>query len=155
MKGRAIGVVLMAVLLPAMAPSRPLQAQASLSATQNLVFGQLTPGVPKRIAPTDVINRGEYHMTGVGTFSVMFSLPANLASTTTSATIPISFGATDAVIKKGNQSTTFDPRAGTSIKLTNGQGDADIMLGGTATPAAGQLAGTYQATITVYYIQTG
>lgn len=155
MTGRVFRAIAFAAMLPLAAWARPVNAQATFSATQNLVFGQLTPGVAKHVPTTDVINHGEYHMNGVGTFNVRFILPTTLQSTTTSATIPLTFSTTDASITFKNNTTTFNPATGTSIRLTNGQKDADIKLGGTATPASGQLAGTYKATITVYCIQTG
>jgi hypothetical protein len=155
MTGRVFRAIAIAALMLLATRTPPVQAQATFLSTQPLVFGQLTPGVAKHVPTTDVINHGEYHMNGIGTFNVLFVLPASLQNTTNAATIPLTFSTTDASIKHNTTTTTFDPSAGTSIKLTNGKPDADISLGGTATPAAGQLAGTYQATITVYCIQTG
>jgi hypothetical protein len=155
MTGRVFRVIAVAAMLPLAARARPVNAQATFSATQNLVFGQLTPGVAKHVLTTDVINHGEYHMNGEGTFNVLFVLPTVLQSTTTAATIPLTFSATDAAITFKGSTTSFNPATGTSIRLTHGQQDADIKLGGTASPTAGILAGTYTATITVYCIQTG
>jgi hypothetical protein len=152
---RLNGAIAVLMLLMSAGSVRPLQGQATLSPVQNLTFGQLVPGVATRVAPTDVIRRGELTISGFGTFSIMFTLPTVLRNDANGATIPLTFGAADGMIKRDGQVQTFSPAAGATVKLLNPHPSADIYLGGTAQPSANQLAGTYSATVTVYYIQTG
>jgi len=133
---------------------RPAAAQVLVVPEQNLDFGSLTPGVPVTVTPTDVLRRGNLTVQGRGRFSLTFQLPAALVSTT-GATIPLTFGATDGRVEVRHKVDAFDPRAGTTVRINPADQQASIFLGGRAQPAAGQPAGSYQATITVMIVQTG
>ena len=133
---------------------RPLSGQATMATQQNLSFGQLTPGVPMVVAPTDVLRRAEVGIAGSGNFSMQFVLPAYLENIRGDR-IPLTFRATDGRVQIRNNATVVDPRAAFDVKIPKGQGSANIYLGGTATPAAGQVAGTYQATIVLMIVNSG
>jgi hypothetical protein len=133
---------------------RPLSGQATMTTQQNLSFGMLTPGVPMVVAPTDVLKRAEVAIVGSGKFSLQFILPSAMVDAA-GRQIPLTFRNTDGRVQIKNNTTVVDPRSAFNINIPKGQGAADIYLGGTATPAPGQVAGTYQATIVLMIVNSG
>lgn len=124
--------------------------QANVQAVQGLQFGQLFPGSSTRVAPTDVGRRGEVQVEGQGVYQIQFILPRVLTSAD-GAMLPVTFGAADGVLIRGTAGApeSFDPNTGTSVSLTGGVQDAQIFLGGTASPGRTQAAGVYTANVTI------
>ena len=146
--------VVVPALMLVLGGMRPLSAQATMATRQNLSFGQVTPGVPMVVAPTDVLKRAQVTVQGSGNLSMQFVLPAYLQSAQ-GAQIPLTFRTADALVQMKNKTNVVNPTAPFSIRIPPGQGSADIYLGGTATPSTGQVAGTYQATIVLMIVNPG
>ncbi len=124
-------------------------------ALSDLDFGTVLPGVPSAIDRHDR-RAALFEVRGSPDASVRIdlALPSALLSTG-SATLPISFSATDgfADFSRGRppRGTVFDPHA--PLIMTLGpNGRVYVRLGGTALPARPQAGGAYHATIvlTVY-----
>jgi hypothetical protein len=150
LRSRTWRVALLGALL-ALPGLRPLSAQVTVLPRQGLGFGQLTPGVPATVTTSDVARRAEYLLQGVGQSQMLLVLPTRLTNAK-GATIPLSFGATDALVKWKSRQSVVNPNAGFTVKTTPADGDAVLYLGGTASPAVGQQAGTYTATITLMIV---
>ncbi len=149
---RHVAAVAVGAGLLAGAASSPAQAQGvTVAVQQALSFGRLTPGVAQPISAGDAVNRGAVTVQGLGQFTVQLQLPTTLAGPR-GATLPVVFGASDGVVETKNRSVPFDPRVGTTVKLTNGQPSATIGIGGTAQPAASQGAGSYTGSIVVMVV---
>jgi hypothetical protein len=129
----------------------PAAARAqSVVGTQNLNFGNVIPGVPTTILRTDAVNSGQIRITGAGFFrsvTVRFTLPT-VMNGPSGATMPVTFGATDAGISWqgtiGTQ-TVFNPNSPFTYTLFLGTGT--VYLGGRVNPAPAQTAGSYTGTI--------
>lgn len=124
--------------------------QASVVTVQGLRFGELFPGSSTRVGPDDVAQRGEVQVEGRGNYQIQFILPDALVAPS-GATLPVTFVAGDGVVIRGTAGSpeSFDPNLGVAVALTGGVGDAQIFLGGTASPGQAQAAGTYSATVTI------
>ena len=83
-----------------------------------------------------------------------FYLPGYLENVT-GARIPLVFSATDGLLIVKNRANRFNPAQTLSVKLNPSDNEAEIYLGGTASPAPGQVAGRYSATITVVIVPNG
>ena len=129
-------------------------AQVLVAAERNLDFGQLTPGVATVVAPSDLTRSAQLRVDGRGTYQVSFQLPTELTSPA-GHTIPLVFGPADGLLTIRNKVTSFDPTTTTSFRINPAQREAQLNLGAQATPAAGQVAGFYSATIVVMVVQTG
>ncbi len=135
------------------AGSARAEAQVQVNASQELAFGTLVAGVPKAIARTDGSRAGKFTIQGpVGALvTLQLVLPAGLNGPG-GATLPLTFGSTDAGYAPNNDLGTqdaFDPRIPRTATLGN-NGRGVVSLGGTATAAAsGQAGGSYTATLTL------
>ncbi len=144
---------LIPLLLIALAPPRTAAAQTMVQGVRDLDFGVVIQGVAKQVLPSDPINSGQFYFRtpGIGSrVRVQFTLPAQLNGPA-GATMPITFGATDAIAKGTAASSipvTFDPRATASFTMTT-SADANVWLGGRVTPAAAQRVGSYTNTVTL------
>jgi len=123
-------------------------AQLDVTPGSTLDFGNVTPGVASSVAYG---SGGSFSITGGGGASIDldFTLPANLSDGTNN--LPISFSSTDANWEDGTTSSgsnEFDPNAGTTLNFPS-DGDMTVFIGGTVTPGAGQVAGTYTGSITL------
>lgn len=138
------------VILAGAGPAAAQGGQANVVPVQGLQFGQLFPGIDMRIAPSDVGRRGEVQVDGRGRYQIQFILPTEL-TTADGATLPVTFGAADGVLIRGTAGApeSFDPNVGASVSLSGGVQDAQIFLGGTASPAQTQQSGVYTANITI------
>jgi hypothetical protein len=132
----------------------PASAQVLVIAEQNLSFGQLTPGVPMIVDPTDVGRRASYTIDARGKFALVFQLPTHLRNAQ-GATIPVVFGNTDGRVEIRHKATIFDPTAGVSIHVNPADINAQVYLGGRALPLLGTAAGSYSAAIVMMVVQTG
>lgn len=127
---------------------RPLTVRA----VRGLSFGGVFPGVPLVVARTDPANSGQYDVTGTKDASVQltFTLPVALAGPG-GASLPLLFSGNDAGYSQsqtiGSQ-VAFDPKQVFNAVLS-GNGRGSVFLGGTASPAESQAAGTYTATVTL------
>ena len=139
----------------------PLQAQVrvlTVTAVQNLRFGTVLPGVSDHMLRTDATGAGRLDLRGTNNAQVqmVFTLPTTMAGPA-GATMPISFGSTDAGFSPSRSiasQTVFDPRAAALGRLS-GTGRAAIFLGGTANPGPSQRSGAYTGTITLTASYTG
>jgi hypothetical protein len=129
-------------------------AQVLITSDQNLTFGQVTPGVPMQVMPTDITRRAALTVSGRGRYRMTFVLPAVLNGPA-GQQIPVTFGATDGRVEIRNRVESFDPVAGHEFRINPADDAAQIYLGGRATPGAGVKAGTYTATIVMTIVQTG
>jgi Domain of unknown function (DUF4402) len=139
---------------PLSAQGRPL----TVTGTRNLAFGTVIPGVAEPVTRTDPVRSGEFRLRGERNSVIQFTfvLPASMAGPS-GATLPLSFGATDAGFSPTESITNqvgFDPRAVATGRLSN-NGRGSIFLGGTANPGPAQRAGAYSATITLTVSYTG
>ncbi len=133
--------------------SQPLAAQSTVTGIRNLAFGPVIRGVPSAVSPNDPIRSGRFYVRHVlgGRVQLRFTLPSQLARVAGGASLPITFGATDAVAR-GTAPTslpiTFNPRATRNFNLVT-SADFFVNLGGRVSPAAGQATGAYSGTITL------
>jgi hypothetical protein len=142
--------------------SIPAQAvvQTALTATtvRGLDFGATFGGIARTVLPTDVTS-GEVTLTGGANAEVAVTfttLPATL--TGPGAPIPLTYGANAAAYNAAGTragATTFDPVSGKTTRLNNTTGLLSLYLGGTVTPAANQVAGTYNGTVNLSAAYTG
>jgi spore coat protein U-like protein len=166
------------VLLAALAAPRLAQAQVSALITasadvnntaltianqQGILFGTVVAGTPTTINPQTSASAGFFVIQGArrAEISVTFTLPAELRAGTGPYTIPLTFGATAACgrdrLPQGG-CTLFDPATGLVDRIRNQappNNHYHIWLGGTISPAAGQMGGVYTATVTMTVTYTG
>ncbi len=132
----------------------PLAGQRPLTVTgiQPLAFGTLIPGIPSQVLRTDPAKSGRFDVGGPHDTQgqVTFTLPSVLTGPA-GATLPLAFGGSDAGYSQsqniGSQ-VAFDPMQPFVITFS-GQGRGSVFLGGTASPAPTQPAGSYTGTITL------
>lgn len=138
------------VVLAGAGPGSAQGAEANVVPVQGLQFGQLFPGASTRVAPADVGRRGEVQVEGLGKYQIQFILPTELTAPS-GATLPVTFGAADGVVVRGTAGSpeSFDPNVGTTVVLLGGVSEAQIFLGGTASPGQDQAAGAYTANVTI------
>lgn len=134
----------------------PLGAQepsgATITPIQGLGFGQLIGGFTEAVPPTDVLQRAHIVIEGDRKLDLRFVLPTTLQSVTGS-TIPLAFGSADGIVSLENRPTVvFNPNAPFTVPFQKKRGLAQVYLGGVATPAPDQAAGTYSATVTILLI---
>jgi hypothetical protein len=131
----------------------PASSQVELLPVQDLAFGQLQPGIPEVVLPTDAARRAHVNVTGQGDWIATFTLPAELTSSE-GATLPLVFGPTDGYAGRNNSFTLFDPNQPFTFRGQRNR-PYSIYLGGTADPAINQASGTYSATIIIFIAQAG
>jgi len=156
-------VLLIACVIVA-APRSPAWAQGNagrpLSAfsRQTLDFGLLFSGTPSKVSRFDALRAGQFELRGAkgSEIRVDLGLPATMAGPG-GARLPLVFApgdggyAQDGII---GTAAPFDPRA-PLVTTLSGNGRLYLFLGGTATPAAAQSAGSYSGTIIVTIAYTG
>jgi hypothetical protein len=145
---RQFPVLLLGILA---AGSRPAAAQLQVTGIRNLAFGTVIAGIPSQVTPTDPSRSGQFEiiLPANSTVRLNFTLPSVLNGPS-AATMPISFGASDALIvgtDPGSVPTTINMKSNKKYTLTSSRNE--IFLGGTVSPAASQPAGNYSATITL------
>ena len=154
----------------ALAAARPVQAQSAtvnvsatvqtpltVATTRPLDFTTVFPGLAKTITPAGATS-GLVQVTGQASaqVSVSFVTPANL--TNGANNLPITFGGTAACHNTTNSTsgcTSFDPAGAAVTPLLGTTGGLFVFVGGTVTPSATQVAGTYTGTITMNVAYTG
>lgn len=138
--------------------SEVLQAQIQVTGQQDLTFGNLFPGIPERVFPTDGVRAGTFDMTGPKNMEIIlqFTLPAVMTGPG-AATMPLSYAANDATYDPrggGLPTVAFDPTAPFTNRLPNSR-QASAFLGATTTPSFSQTAGDYSAAVVLTVALTG
>ncbi len=124
-----------------------------IAAGTNLDFGTVIPGTARTIDPLTSASAGSFTLTGGANaqLNLSWTVPANLTSGAN--TLPVSFSAT--------YNTTATQASATALVLPDltrrlsASGNAYIWVGGTATPAVGQVVATYTGTIQMTAAYTG
>ena len=133
---------------------RPLSALSR----QMLDFGTLFSGTPARISRFDALRAGQFEFRGAKDSEVRIDLGLPPAMTGAGgAKLPLQFAGGDGGYARDGIIATaapFDPRA-PLVTTLSGNGRLYVFLGGTATPAARQSAGTYTGTVIVTIASTG
>jgi hypothetical protein len=134
-----------------LACASPIAAQVQVNRVDDLRFGNVLAGVPKTMLRTDPAGAGRYDIiTPPNAFLIIrFTLPSVMTGPG-GATMPLSFSGTTAGYSDAQVITSqigFSPTAGTFRRSTDGR--ASVFLGGTVTPAAAQVAGSYTGIITL------
>jgi hypothetical protein len=134
------------------AQSTTIQATANvLSAITvtgtNLAFGNVTPGVAKTVAITDA-GAGLFVVTKAAASSVAlsFTLPTNLTNGGNNLPIGTWTAGWNNTANNPAAATGFTPSS-TASTVPVGGANLWVYVGGTVTPAAAQVAGTYQANV--------
>jgi hypothetical protein len=151
----AAGLTVGAATAEGQAPSASIQATATVlsaltvTAGNDLAFGNVTQGVPKTVAYTDA---------GAGTFTVTkaansavtlsFTLPTDLDSGTDLLPIGTWTGAWNTSASTAG-ATAFTPSAGGETTSSTVETTLTVFVGATVTPAAAQTAGNYSGTVTM------
>jgi hypothetical protein len=132
----------------------PLAAQVQVTRVDDVRFGNVLRGVPKTVLRTDASAAGRYDIvTPANRFLLItFTLPT-VMNGPGGVTMPLSFTGTTAGYSDaqniGSQ-VGFSPATGTLRRSTDGQ--ASVFLGGTVSPTAVQVAGSYSGMITLNLI---
>ncbi len=140
----------------------------SVTAVQDLDFGNVLQGVAKDVPNNDALNSGIFLITGEGGagISVYIALPAYLATATGDDRMTVGFGSTDCTI---DSTTNVDPSTfGDGWQDVNpfnipsnlvvgsvGPNQTAIFLGGRVIPSVDQTSGPYSADIIVTVAYTG
>lgn len=136
-----------------------LSAQ-NATAVSPLRFGNIYPGIPKKVTKYDAGGAAEFHVSGVAgdEVSIEFTLPTYMNSG--SFHMQLVFGETDcsmdssAVLDQSNPGRdNLDPWHPMTYRL--GSGGLTIWLGGTVIPGLVQRPGDYSATLVLTVIPIG
>lgn len=152
-----VTLALIVVALPSTSRS-----QVTITINQNLVFGNVLPGVTKVVDKTDATNAAEIHIDGTAgaEITIDFSLPMVIKQST--YPLILSFSSTDcsmdsSVNQLSNQSSPghgdLDPKQ--QIIYGLGANGLTIWLGGSAIPSTSQTTGDYSGTIYITVDTTG
>jgi len=136
-----------------------------VAAAANLDFGTLLPGFASTVLFTDVgtPGAGQFLVTGAVNAEVTLTftaLPAVLTRVGFTETMPITYTAGYSPAGNPATATSFTaqlpgPPAAPLPRLDGTTGELYVYLGGTVTPAAAQVAGTYEATVVLQAAYTG
>jgi hypothetical protein len=127
-------------------------AQVAASGVRNLAFGVVVGGIATHVLPSDAVKSGQFQVqSSNGTrVRLQFTLP-NRLNGPAGATMPLSFGATDAMLSGNagnNNLVTFNPSNPQSVQVVPSS-PIIVFLGGTVSPPANQAFGAYANTITL------
>jgi hypothetical protein len=151
----AAGLTVGAAKAEGQTPSASIQATATVlsaltvTAGNDLVFGNVTPGVAKTVPFADP-NAGTFTVTKAATSGVTlaFTLPTDLASGTDLLPIGTWTGAWNTSASTVG-ATAFTPSAAGSNTAVTGGTSLTVFVGATVSPAAAQAAGNYSGTVTM------
>ncbi len=135
-----------------LAMTSPAIAQVTVSGVRDLAFGAVIKGIPTHVLPSDAVKSGQFQVLATNGTRVrtQFTLP-NRLNGPAGATMPISFGATDAV-SSGNAGNSnpvvFNPNNAQNFQVVPSKPLA-VFLGGTVSPPVNQAVGAYANTITL------
>ena len=131
-----------------------VQQPITVTAQQDLDFGDVFPGVNKTIDATDA-TAARFDIVGQNSAQVhlTFTLPTELTNTTSggSETMPLGTTWTGITNTTASQSggTNFTPSASPTTSTLSSTGALYVYVGGSVEPDAGQVAGTYTGTLTL------
>ena len=132
----------------------------TVTATNDLAFGNIFPGVPKTIAKSAPGEAAEFTVTGIAGDEVTldFTLPSYMY--TTGANMPLFFSSNDCAIDSTNPPDQSSPSADNlnpngTITYRIGSNGLSIWLGGRVVPGLVQKSGSYTATIRLTVAYTG
>jgi hypothetical protein len=133
----------------------------TVTGSNNLQFGSVTPGTPKAVDKTTIGSAGEWTITGTASAEVTldFTLPTEL-SDGAAATMPITFSATDASYEDGSgggqaaPAGVINPAVISTVDLS-GAGEMTVWIGGTVNPGLAQTGGNYSADVVLTVTYTG
>jgi len=132
--------------------SANVQTPITVTAINNLDFGNVFPGVNKSVAVTDAA-AGRFNVTGQASapVSLTFVLPANLSAGAN--LLPIGTWTANHNTSAAPTGTGFTPSAAATAATLSGTGTLFVYIGAQVTPGVGQLAGNYTGTVqmTVVY----
>jgi len=134
----------------------------SITGEHDLLFGTVLPDVDKSVDKADGGAAGSWHIQGTSgaEISLDFTLPNDLYTSDSSATMTITFTDTDASYDDetgGGQSApagTIDPRGINMLDL-GATGQMDVWIGGTVEPTLTQTGGDYAADVILTVTYTG
>ena len=134
----------------------------SVSGTNDLIFGLVSPGVTKIVDKADIGLAGAWAVTGNpgSELQLTFTLPDSLRHLTATAAIPIQFSATDVAYEDGTgggqtaPAGVLDPNLGGLLRI-GGAGSLLLWIGGSITTSLTQTGGDYAADIVLEVIYTG
>ena len=137
----------------------------TVTATQDLDFGNVLQGVPKAQPRNDDDSSGIFTITGAEgrEVSMHLQLPDYLWNSTGQDRMVIAFGTTDAAIDSSAAGTPGTPGGGAQVNLDPhslpdfgvGNTSLRVYLGGTVYPTADQRASAYSADIVLTVAYTG
>jgi len=138
-----------------------VMAALTVTGTNDLNFGNVTPGTPKSVDKTDVGNAGEWSISSSlgAEVQIDFTLPDSLRSAT--AAMDIIFLSTDASYEDGTGGGQASPAGTLNPSVTNTQnlnatdGSMTIWIGGQVDPIVSQSGGSYSGDIEVTITLTG
>ena len=136
-----------------LASAAPCSAQLVVQGVRDLDFGPVIRGIASSVPPSDPIRSGQFYFRtpAIGTnIRIQFTLPTQLNGPS-GATLPISFGTTDAIAKgtaTSSVAATFNPNTPVTFQMVTRR-DANVWLGGRVTPAANQTVGSYTNTVII------
>jgi len=135
-----------------LAMASPATAQVTVSGVRDLAFGSVIRGLATQVLPSDAVKSGRFQIqSSNGTrVRMQFTLP-NRLNGPAGATMPISFGATDAMLSGNagnNNLVTFNPNNSQSVQVVPST-PIIVFVGGTVSPPANQAFGAYANTITL------
>lgn len=141
------------ILLLLLGCSASNAAAQTVTGIRDLNFGVVIRGVQTSVAPNDPIKSGRFYVKHIinRQVQVRFTLPTTLARVAGGGTLPITFGATDAIAQGTSGSSVpvvFNPNTTQTFTLTT-SADFYVNLGGRVSPAAGQATGAYRGTVTL------
>lgn len=132
--------------------SANVQAPITVTAANNLDFGNVFPGVNKSVAVTDAA-AGRFNVTGQASapVSLTFVLPANLSAGAN--LLPIGNWTGNHNTSAAPSGTGFTPSAAATGATLSAGGQLFVYLGAQVTPSVSQVAGNYTGTVqmTVVY----
>ena len=133
----------------------------SITGTNDLQFGTVTPGVSKAVDKSTVGFAGEWSITGTAAaeISIDFALPTQLQTSDSLGRMDISFRLNDASWSNGvtNQSApsgVLNPNGPTAQRIGAG-GQMFVWVGGVVDPRLWQTGGDYSAEIMLTIAYTG
>jgi len=139
----------------------------TVTATQNLQFGQVFQGVAKTVANNVTASSGIFTIGGepLANISIYFVLPEYLATASGDDRMVIAFGSADLTYDSTNNVDPATPGGGALVGINprsmpattdiGGLGQSALFLGGKVTPAVNQKAGPYTGDILVTVAYTG
>jgi hypothetical protein len=135
-----------------LAMASPATAQVTVSGVRNLAFGAVIRGLTTQVLPSDAVKSGRFQVQSANGTRVrlQFTLP-NRLNGPAGATMPIGFGATDAMLSGNagnNNLVIFNPNNPQSVQVVPST-PIVVFLGGTVSPPANQAFGAYANTITL------